>query len=567
MLDNVAETRIDIYNRKLGALRQERQSFIPHWRELSDFVQPRRGRFLISDRNKGGQSKRNYSSIINSRATQALRIARSGMLNGTMSPARPWFGLEPMDIEMLEFAPVKEWLYKQEILLRTIFNAGNLYNMSPTFLEELLLFGTAAMSQVDDFDDVARFYTHTIGSYMVSQNDRFKVDTLVREFQMTTEQMIGKFGKENVSIAVLNEYERGSLYSWHNVVHFIEPNPDVDERKIDSKFKKFRSVYYEPGDNNKDKFLSERGFDEFPAYVARWDVTGEDIYGTNCPGMTALGDIKALQIEEKRKAQGIDKMVNPPLKGPASLKNVPVSSLPGGLTIYDTGQGDEKLSSIYTVQPQLNDLMLDIDKVERRIETAFYVDMFLAISNMEGIQPRNQLDLTQRNEERLIQLGPVLERIHGEFLERLIDRTFSQALRAGIVSPPPQELLGQELRVKFISTLAMAQKAVAVAEIERFAGYVGSLVAFAPDAVDKFDYDQSMDEYGLAIGVPPHIIVPDEEVLAKRQQRAQAQQAQQALEGGQGAADITKKLTDSKTDDSSVLTNIRDTLSEQASGS
>ncbi len=149
---------IDYFNRLLGQMDTERQSFIPHYRDLQEFISPRRGRFFIQDRNKG--TKR-YQSIINSAATQALRVATAGMLNGTMSPSRPWFSLETFDPDLMESQAVKQWLFQVELIIRTILNAGNFYNMAPVFLRELLLFGTACMTHVNDFDDVARFYTHS----------------------------------------------------------------------------------------------------------------------------------------------------------------------------------------------------------------------------------------------------------------------------------------------------------------------------------------------------------------------------------------------------------------------
>lgn len=522
------------FDQRLGGMRGERQSFISHYRDLSEYVMPRRGRFTASDRNKGDKR---HSNIINSHATQAHRIARAGIFAGTMSPTRPWFNLVTPDPELMEFEPVRVWLADQERLLRAIFTSSNLYNMAPVLLGELLLFGTGCMTHVDDFHDVARFYTHTVGSYMIAQDERYVVNTLVREFQRTTEQMVKQFGLENVSREVKTAWDKGNYDLWFDVVHFIEPNPNEDAGKLSADGKPFRSVYYEPSERDKDKtFLGISGFDEFPAYCPRWDLTGEDIYGTDCPGMTSLGDVKGLQIEEKRKAQGIDKMVNPPLRGPASLRNVPISSLPGGATLYDTPNAQNLLSPIYQVNPQLNELMNDIDKVERRISTAYFTDLFNAITNMEGIQPRNQQEILQRNEERLLQLGPVLERVHGEFLARLIDRTFNQAVRAELVSPAPEELQGQELDIRFISSLAMAQRAVAIGGIERLATFVSGLAGGGfEQALDKFDADQAVDEFANAIGVPPKIVVPDEEVA---EIRAQKQAQQQAMMAQQAAADL-----------------------------
>lgn len=516
------------FERRKGALINERQSFITHYKELAEFIQPRRGRFFVQDRNKG---ERRHQSIINSKATQAHRTARSGMLAGTMSPARPWFSLVTPDDDLNEFKPVKIWLWHVTKIIREIFAQSNFYNMSSVMLGELLLFGTGAMSHVDDFENVARFYTHTAGSYCIGQDDQYRVNTFMREFEWTVGQMVSAFGIENVSEAVKAQYDKGNYDSWYPIVQFVEPNPDQNDRSKLATAKSFRSVYYEPGNNDQSKCLSHSGFDEFPVYVPRWDVTGEDIYGTDCPAMTALGDIKGLQIEEKRKAQAIDKMTNPPLKGPSSLRNSPVNSLPGGLTIYDSDGTHEGLTPLYQVNPQIGELRIDIDAVERRIDTAFYVDLFLAISNMEGVQPKNQLELTQRNQERLLMLGPVLERLHNEFLNQLIDRAFNQCLRAGILPPAPEELQGKELKVNYVSSLAMAQRSVATGGIEHLLAFAGSVAALNPGVLHKIDFDQAVDEMADAIGVPPKIIRSDEEVADMRAEEAKkaAQQEQMMM--------------------------------------
>ena len=552
------DRKVDYFNRRLSSLKNERESFISHYKDIQNFISPRRGRFFISDRNKG---ERRNLDIINSIGSQSLRIAVAGMLNGTMSPSRPWFALETTDQDLMESEAVRQWLYKVELQLRRMLNESNFYHMAPSMIKDLLTFGTGCMSHEDDFQNVARFYTHTPGSYMIGQNDRLEIDTLVREFEWPVIQIVKKFGLENVSMSIKNQYDKGNYDSWYPVVHFVDPNPDHDINSPLSHKRAFQSVYYEPGNDRKDektKFLSISGFAEFPAYAPRWDVTEGDIYGTDCPGMTSLGDVKQLQIEEKRKAQGIDKMVNPPLSGPPSVRNIPVSGLPGGLTVYEGDDQKQKLSPIYQIQLPLQELRTDIDAVERRIEKAFFVDLFLAISQMEGIQPRNEFDLIQRNEERLIQLGPVLERLHGEFLTKLIDRLFNQAVKADIFPEAPTELEGAPLKIKFISTLAMAQRAVATADIDRIFQFSSALVGAGwTDAIDKFDADQAIDEYARAIGVPPKVIVSDEAVAQVREARAAAAQQQADMQMMQAGANSAKMLADAKTgDEDNALTDL-----------
>jgi hypothetical protein len=546
----------EYFNRRVGALENEVSSFTSHWMELSENFSPRRGRFLIDDRNRG---ERKHQNIINSAGLQAARVSRSGLLAGIMSPARPWFALETLNPDFMESEEVKVWLHRVELLMRTIFNQSNLYNMAPTMLGEITVFGTGCMTQLDDFNDVARFYTHTVGSYMVAQNERYEIDTLVRQYMLTVHQMVKEFGLNKVSILVKDRWDRGDYDQWFPVTQVIEPNPNFDFDKLDSQFKPWRSIHFEPGNDkganlNTNKFLRRSGFEEFPAFVPRWSVTGEDIYGTDCPGMIALGDNKGLQIEERRKAQAIDKMVNPPLRGPASLRNSPINTMPGGTNFY-AGMPESKLEAVYQTNPQIAELKEDIRETERRIQEAFYADMFLAISNMDGVQPRNQLELTQRNEERLLQLGPVLEQFHNEFLAKMIDRTFAQMGRADLLPPAPQALQGQPLRINFISSLARAQRAVAVGGIERLAGFAGQLAQAKPEVLDKIDADQMIDEYAQALGTTPNLVVPDETVDIIRQQRQQQQQAMQAMATAQAGAAAAKDASQADMSGENLLSN------------
>jgi len=526
----------DYYSRRVGQMKTERSSFITHYKELNEYNAPRRGRFEITDRNKGTKRHR---SIINSKGLKALKTATAGMFAGVMSPTRPWFSLATPDPALTQFQPVQEWLHQVELQMRAVFNAGNLYVMAPVMITELLEFGTGCMTHVDDEENLARFYTHTAGSYMLAQDEKFQINTMAREFQMTAEQMVLEFtdGKDlsKLSIAVRRSIEENNLGAWHNVIQFIEPNTDFRPNNFLTQFKAFSSIKYEPGNVDKHALLSEKGFDEFPVYTPRWGLTGEDVYGTDCPGMDTLGDIKQLQIQEKRKGQAIDKMVNPPLQAPPSVKNVPISSLPGGLNIYDGG-GGQKIESLYQVNLSLADLKEDMQRVERRIEDSFFVDLFLAISNMEGVQPRNQLELSERNAERLLQLGPVLERLQGEFLDPLIARTFNQMARADLIPPAPPELQGAPLKVEYISSLAQAQKAVDTRGIDALTMYQSTLIQANLSDGKKFNGDQAVSAYASLLGTPPNLMVPDEQIAQQRQAEQQQQQQQQQLAMAQSLA-------------------------------
>jgi hypothetical protein len=109
---------------------------------------------------------------------------------------------------------------------------------------------------------------------------------------------------------VRNLYDRGQYDDWITIVHAIEPRMDRDYGKLDNKNMPWSSCYFEL-EGPKDKFLRESGYKRFPALAPRWQVTGQDIYGSS-PAMEALGDIKQLQHQQLRKAQGIDYMDQAP---------------------------------------------------------------------------------------------------------------------------------------------------------------------------------------------------------------------------------------------------------------
>lgn len=540
--------------RRFRAVMEERLTYESHWRELSDYILPRRSRFLTTDRNKG--TKKN-TKIIDSTAGQALRILASGMQAGITSPARPWFRLATTDTGLNEMDTVKTWLFETESAMRRVFAQSNIYNSLQVCYEELGCFGTMLLAVEEDFDNVIHTYPFTAGEYGLITDHKNRIVGYCREFSMTVDQIVREYGREKVTSRVLDLYDKGSLDIWIDVCHLVEPNEERNVKSPFAKNKAFRSWTWEKN-CEKDMFLRQSGYDELPAIGARWHVTGTDIYGRS-PGMEGLGDIKQLQMEQRRKGQGIDKLVDPPMVAHPALRGQPASVLPGGVTYVDAaalGTGNVGFKPAYQVDIRLGELREDINEVQTRIYEVFYADLFRMISNMQGIQPRNELEILERKEEKLIQLGPVLERLHFEALDPLIDRTFAIMERVGLIPEAPQEAEGAPLKVEYISLLAQAQKAVGTQSITAAASFVGNLAQFNPDVLDKLDFDQAVDEYADMTGAPPKIIRSDEAVQQLRDQKAQQMQQQQALQTAQAGAQTAKTLSETKTEDKNLLTDI-----------
>ena len=516
------------HERRLEALKDERRHYEAVWRDIADHIDPTRYR----QERRTPKGKTDRSKIIDSTAVEAWRILRSGMHSGITSPARPWFRFGTFDPDMREFGPVKSYLALEEQRGREILGASNFYNVAHVMYGDLGLFGQPCALMVGDIENYIRFIPCLHGEFWIANNEAGIVETLYRRVDMTVQQAVERFGK-SVSDTTRNLYDRGSYDEWVPVWHAVERRLDRDPSKIDRRNKRWLSNYWEEN-APRDRMLEESGFDINPIIAPRWDVTGADHYASNAPGEVALPDIRMLQHHQMKKGKAIDKMVDPPLKGPASLRNQTKSTLPGQITYVD--DPNNSFGPLFNVNLRLGELRDDIKDVQERVRRAFHADLFLMISQMEGIQPRNQFEIAERKEEKLLQLGPVLERIYGEMLRPIIRNLHWHMMDRQVLPDPPKELRDTGYKVEFISVLAQAQKAVATGAVERLFAFAGNLSAAKPDVLDKLDADQAIDEYADMVGVVPAIVVPDEKVKEARDARAQKQaQMEQAAMAAQVA--------------------------------
>ena len=547
------QTQRDKYLRRLSGLKTDRSAYDAHWKELADYVLPRSVVFSTSDYNKGGKINQN---ILDNTATLALRTLASGMMAGLTSPARPWFRLTTSDPYMMEQNGIKEWLFDVENRMREVFAKSNLYNILPNAYQDLGLFGTAAFEVCEDFEDVIRCYPYSIGEYWLANSHRLSVDTCYREISMTVDQIVGRFGLYNCSEAIKNQYNRGNYDQRFDIIHVVEPNRDHRPNCMLAKYKAFTSVYFEKGSNRDGKYLRESGYDEFPILCPRWSLPGNSVYGES-PGMMALIDIKGLQLSQRRKLQGIDKMVNPPMIGDTQLRNQRASVLPGDIT-YISGMvsGNVGLRPIYEVNPRLNELGMDIQETQNRIRRTFFEDMMTMLATGDNSQMTAR-EVEERHQEKLLVLGPVMERLNDELLDPLIDRTFNIMTRRNMLPPPPQALEGMDLRVEYISIMGQAQKMIGTGSVERLAGFAGNLAAVKPEVLDKIDFDQTLDEYANMLGVPPRMVRSDDqvgEIRAAKAKAAQAQQMQQMVPMAGEAASAAKVLSETDVNSQNALT-------------
>ncbi|MCW5737807.1 MAG: head-tail connector protein [Enhydrobacter sp.] len=537
-------------NTRFKELQNIRHSWEPGWRDIARYQIPQRGDFLRTPGQSDRGTKKNQA-IIDMVAHFALRVLRAGLMGGLTPRTQPWFRLTVPDERVANSAAVKVWLDHVAERMLMVFGQTNLYQTLHLLYGEVGGFGTACALMQSDFADVCRFYPQTIGTYWLANDYRGVTDTFIRRFAMPARSVIREYGEDRVSADVRQKKGKAGADSNVMLVHCIEPSDEYEEGAFGAKGKKYRSVTWEEGKD--DKLLRTSGYDRWPVLAPRWEVLADDPYGTGC-GHAADSDVKSLQVLGKRQHNAVDKHVNPPMAFPAELRSQPSGTTPGFIN-YFSGDLSQKVGRpLYQSHPSVIGPLKELIGDERDIvNRCYFADLFLMISQMEGVQPRNQLEILARKEEKLMLLGPVLESLHGELLKPLIDWGFEEMMRHRLFDPPPRELEGWPLEVELISMLAQAQNAARVQSIERSVGFVGSLVGAFPQAGDKLDVYDAIDKHADAIGTPAGVIRPTDKAQEIAAQRAQQAAAAQAIQTGTALAQGAKTLSEAQVGDRNGL--------------
>jgi len=528
-----------------AVLEQRRRSWEPTWRELSRFIDAKRGQFFVSP-NQGNRGQQNNGAILDPTALFAKRTLVAGLMSGVTSPARPWFRLTIPDRQIAALGPVKAWFDDCAERMRMVFNAGNLYSALPIIYDELGQFGVGCAILEFDREDVIRLYPLSVGEYWLGIDWRGRIDTLVREFQYSYRQIDERW-PDHGDAEVTAKIKTAEADNEITICHMIEPNPELDKGRLDYAGKAFRSCYWRKGSGQDGQFLHRSGYSRFPVLVPRWAPIGNDAYSRG-PGHDALPDVKSLQIFTKRLHNAIDKHVNPPMGAHISLRGSAMSSLPGATNFFPTAEKGAGMWPLYQTNPgSIEQVRRQILDTRETVKSAFFADLFLMFDQMEGVQPRNQLEISTRREEKMQMLGPVLENLHDDLLQPLVQQTFDIMTENRLFLEPPEELHGYPLDVELISILAQAQKAADLGSVERLLGFAGNLAGVSPSIMDKLDLDEAIDVYGDKLGAPSAIIVPDDEVAKIRAARAQKQAQAEALATATTVADGAKTLSETET--------------------
>ena len=488
-------------------LKGNRDNWDTHYQELADYMLPRKAD-IVKKRSRG---EKRMELIYDGTALQSIDLMAAFLHGMLTSGASPWFHLDIKNEALNRDDDVRAWLQDTSMRMMQAFQRSNFETEIHEAYVDLVVFGTACMFAEMDRDKL-RFSTRHISEFYVAEDQYGMVNTVFRLYKSSAAQAVERFGFDNVGDFIRRTFETKPDEEVE-ILHAVLPRIQRDVTKRDNLNMPFMSAYV---CKQTEMIISEGGFEELPYVVPRFlKATGETM--GRSPAMTALPDVKMLNLMSKTIIQAAQKQIDPPLLVPDDGFILPIRTQPGGLNFFRSGTRE-------TITP-LNtgaNIPIGLSMEEQRraaIRQAFYVDQILTA----GSAQMTATEVIQRQEERMRVIGPVLGRLMNELLRPLIDRVFALMLRNDMLAPAPEVLQGLDIDIEYVSPLARAQKSSSLNNTMRALEILLPLAQSLPVG-DHIDPDGLVRHVTDALGVPKTTLKTQREVDQTRQQRAQAQQ-------------------------------------------
>lgn len=535
------EDVLQLHVQRLAALRTDRSNWDTQWEEAAARLLPAhvdtftsRGANLV-----GGGGRKNTELMYDATAAFAAQRFSSVMESLVTPQGSVWHMLRLLDKTLQRNRAVR--LFFDE-LNETLYNyryrpTANFVGNSQQVYLGLGCYGNGVM-YVDQPEDTKglRYRNIHLGEIYFAENHAGVVDTAYRSFHMTTRQIM-QHGDweipEDVREAAKNPQQ---LEKKWEVLHCVLPRADYDPTRMDSKGKKWASLYILV---EKKSLLREGGYDTFPYAVARYTQASGEVYGRG-PAQMVLPSIKVLN-EQKRTVliQG-HRIVDPVLLshddgnlGSFSLKAGALN--PGGIN----KDGKRMVDVLPTGNLAVGDKMMDMEKAI--IHDAFLVTLFQILVDTPQM---TATEVLERAREKGMLLAPTAGRLQAEFLGPLIERELDLLARQGLLPPMPQVLIDAtvEYRIEYDNPMSRMAKA------EKASGFMRSLSMAAEYAkmtgdlepLDWYNFDEATPAIMDIQGAPVAWTRTLEEVKARRDGRAQQMQQQQLVDAAPALASVAK---------------------------
>lgn len=525
-----------------GSLSQDKGNWDSYYQTLADYLIPQDEVFNRSHGDVGGQTRE--LKVYDNAPERILDRFVAGMMNLTVPRSKKWALVKPItaaDTDTKEdrfFESVTDTLTTSRNRTQSGF-----YLAVYEAYKSLGVYGQFAMLIDKAKDGLPRYRFIHPSRFVFAMDYTGKLDMFFQMLRpMTLRQCIQQFGLDNLSHRMREDAKDVRKQNTkYEILHAVLPNKDYDPDRWDYAGKPFISYYICKQDRY---ILSHGAFREQPYIAARFSVAPDEDRGRS-PGMTALADIKVLNKIKKQKITLGDQQVSP---------TILTSNAAATTFVYEPGwtnpgylSEDGKQLAQFMPHPGRYDVAVDeMDRLEKGIEKAFYVDIFAVLLQMQDNPQMTMYEVQKRLGERGMVLAPVGERIRVEFLDNLVSREISIHAESGLLdtpeNPAPDSVKqnGSEFKIEYDSDLTRLLDSDENGAIINTLGTIMPYAQEFPEVLDTFIIPETMRELAKNNSFPAKLMRSKDEAAKLAQNRAQQQQMQMINATAQTAEQIGK---------------------------
>lgn len=514
------------------------------WQQIGDYFFPRKSQINV-ERAEGQADE--LVDLFNTVGVEAGRIASAGTTDYFLSGS--FFRFEPNTRKAGDAA--KRWMEMATEVTMDRLLPSNFYIEAAEMFEDDTYFGTANLI-AEMREGKLLFRNDRVGTYGVADGVDGIVNTVVRKFDMTTQQAVDEYGIENVGRAIREEYESGDLVKRakrHDFLQAIYPRPknEVETRAIDGTQYPIASCHV----LMEEKLLvREGGYEEMPCAVTRYLKWQKDPYGWS-PAMLALPTVKQLNFIEAQMDSLAETKAGPRVLLPSGMDGRSVDFRAQGLTFYPEG-GEQDVPREWLTQGDYDIGLERIKTKEDLVKRLFNVDMWQMLQQIE--REMTAYEVASRKAEKTSAISPSFYRKQPEFFNIIMPRIFGLLFRAGEFGPAsevPDELLtdnGTRLALPRVVLTGKLAQAMRESENNSANAWLQNMLPLAqvvgPEVLDAIDLQKYSAGSAKNLGVPVEWQRSDADIRALQKQRADAAKQAQAVEtaaiGAKAAGDLGK---------------------------
>ncbi len=505
-----------------GELKQARSAHEQDWEDIARLIRPQRGGFSLSD-----PTGRDHVKALSSQPILAASSFAAGIYSGLTNPANRWFGLETPDEDLNAWQPMAEWndIATARVLSSFRPSLSSFYSATFQAYSDIAAFGnSAAYDELDERERKFMDVTLSLAEIVWDIDAWGRVSEVVRKFHLKPRAALAFFkGRGTMPPKLFDLAEKGDqtkIAFYHHVFN----NEDWRPGRIGAGSKPWKSVYV---CDEGCWLISERGYEEMPYYVPRWDVDSGHTVGTG-PGFIALASARVVQQMEAATIRGAQYASDPTLLAP-TREDWPLNGhIRPGAMVYG-GMDIRGNQMVRPLQIAGGVGLTDAEKKAKleEVKEAFHYAL-MTVQGRTGLTPQETLII---EEAKMRNWAPHSDRIMEEYAARKVERRFRMLWRAGQIPPPPKESEGLPLGMRYQSAASMAMKAREGMAIVQFLGNLAPLAQTDPRYLQRLDPDAVIEAlHEASPSLPARMLRSRDEADAIGEAKAQQMQQQQMLE-------------------------------------